>query len=322
MTSLLASDTLARAPKPEDAQSILDLIVASDVASVGQSNFELRSLLNDWGAPDFDLTKDAQVIVTAQGVIIGYALIYDVNDKGRIQFDSYRHPQYANQGIDSVLLRWVASRAHERAPEIPDGIRVCTQTTLFGIEPSSHRFFQAEGYSVIRHFWRMEIDLVEPPAAAQWPNGITVRTFVPGQDEHSAWQAMNEIFEGDWEYVPTSFEDWVAAKIANAPFDPTLWHLAMAGDQIAGMARGMYRQDNGWIRTLGVCKPWRRQGLAIALLHHSFGEFYRRGKRNIGLGVDTQNPTGATRLYERAGMHIAQVFDTYEKELRAGKSVT
>jgi ribosomal protein S18 acetylase RimI-like enzyme len=82
----------------------------------------------------------------------------------------------------------------------------------------------------------------------------------------------------------------------------------------------MYKMDIGWIRSLGVRRRWRRKGLAMALLHHSFGEFYRRGKRSVGLGVDSENPTGATRLYERAGMHIAEVFDLCEKELRAGKS--
>ncbi len=53
----------------------------------------------------------------------------------------------------------------------------------------------------------------------------------------------------------------------------------------------------------------------MALLHHSFGEFYRRGKRNVGLGVDSQNPTSATLFYERGGMHATLTFDTYQKDL-------
>ena len=32
----------------------------------------------------------------------------------------------------------------------------------------------------------------------------------------------------------------------------------------------------------------------------------------------SQNLTGATRLYERAGMHVARTYISYEKELRAG----
>jgi mycothiol synthase len=67
-----------------------------------------------------------------------------------------------------------------------------------------------------------------------------------------------------------------------------------------------------------VRRPWRRAGLGLALLRHSFGEFYRRGTYKVVLGVDSQNLTGATRLYERAGMYIELQYDAYEKELRAG----
>ncbi len=78
----------------------------------------------------------------------------------------------------------------------------------------------------------------------------------------------------------------------------------------------------GWVATLGVRRNWRRQGIALALLHHSFGEFYRRGVRKVGLGVDAGSLTGATRLYEKAGMHVASQFDKYEKEIRAGKEIS
>ena len=77
----------------------------------------------------------------------------------------------------------------------------------------------------------------------------------------------------------------------------------------------------GWIRTLGVRRAWRKRGLGEALLLHSFGEFYKRGTKTIGLGVDAENPTGATRLYQKAGMHVASEYVTYEKELRSGRDM-
>jgi ribosomal protein S18 acetylase RimI-like enzyme len=75
----------------------------------------------------------------------------------------------------------------------------------------------------------------------------------------------------------------------------------------------------GWVNTLGVLRPWRRKGVGMALLLHSFNEFYRRGWRKAGLGVDASSLTGATRLYERAGMHVARQYDSYQKELRPGR---
>ncbi len=77
----------------------------------------------------------------------------------------------------------------------------------------------------------------------------------------------------------------------------------------------------GWVGTLGVCRAWRKRGIGLALLRHSFYEFYRRGLRKAGLGVDAQNLTGALRLYEGAGMHVHQTFDRYEKELRPGVEI-
>jgi mycothiol synthase len=71
----------------------------------------------------------------------------------------------------------------------------------------------------------------------------------------------------------------------------------------------------GWVASLGVRRPWRRRGLGQALLLHSIGELYDRGRRHIGLGVDVDNPTDAPRLYERAGMHVASSFVFFEREL-------
>ncbi len=316
---------MLRAPRREDAESILALCRAYDVAVIGQPNTELSTLLGDWDSPGFDLDKDACLALSPGGRIVGYAIIYEVNDSGRVMFDLIHRPNSADprDDLDSrvlgMLLHWVETRAHERLPELPAGIRVCTQTHLYASSP--YAAFEREGYAVVRHFWRMQIDFSDAPPTPVWPAGITVRAFAPGQDERAVWQAMNEIFEEEWDYVALPFEAWLAAKITDAEFDPTLWLLAMDGDQIVGLARGHARNELGWIRTFGVRRQWRHQGVGLALLRASFGEFYRRGKTGIGLGVDALNPTGATSFYERAGMHVALVYDTYQKELRAGKVV-
>jgi len=62
-------------------------------------------------------------------------------------------------------------------------------------------------------------------------------------------------------------------------------------------------------------RRWRRRGLGLALLQHALGEFFKPGERRIGLGVDTENSSGATRLYERAGMHVACEALCFAKEL-------
>lgn len=89
--------------------------------------------------------------------------------------------------------------------------------------------------------------------------------------------------------------------------------------EIAGYSLCRYRMGNGWVDALGVRRPWRKLGLGEALLLHSFAEFHQRGTQTIGLIVDSQNPSGATRLYQKVGMHANAEFVYYEKELRPGR---
>jgi ribosomal protein S18 acetylase RimI-like enzyme len=102
-------------------------------------------------------------------------------------------------------------------------------------------------------------------------------------------------------------------------YDPALWWMAEDGAQIAGVAVGVNFPDMGWVRLLGVRRPWRRQGIALALLRQAFQEFKRRGQRSVGLGVDAASPTGATELYRRAGMRIDKQFAQYRKIVRSGQ---
>jgi ribosomal protein S18 acetylase RimI-like enzyme len=100
----------------------------------------------------------------------------------------------------------------------------------------------------------------------------------------------------------------------------------MDGEQVAGVclcrAHGYDNPEIGHVNTLGVRRPWRQRGIGLALLRHSFGELYRRGRRGAGLGVDAENLTGALRLYENAGMYVQHAFDRFEKEIRPGKEIS
>jgi ribosomal protein S18 acetylase RimI-like enzyme len=69
------------------------------------------------------------------------------------------------------------------------------------------------------------------------------------------------------------------------------------------------------VAAIGVRRPWRGRGLGRALLLHTFAEFQRRGVNRISLGVDTQNPTGATKLYESVGMRVELEDAVFEKAL-------
>ena len=99
-------------------------------------------------------------------------------------------------------------------------------------------------------------------------------------------------------------------------FDPSLWFLAVDGEETAGFAichRRSGDPETGSVRLLGVRRRWRRRGLGRALLLHAFAELRRHGFKRAGLGVDAESLTGAHKLYESAGMHVEARFDVYEK---------
>jgi ribosomal protein S18 acetylase RimI-like enzyme len=162
-----------------------------------------------------------------------------------------------------------------------------------------------------------------------WPEGITVRTMQPGQ-ELAVYRVENETFRDHWGHAEAPEDQgyplWRHRAIDDPSHDPSLWFLAWDGDQIAGIALCQPFQigdsDMGWVSTLGVRRPWRRRGLAEALLYHSFAELRGRGRIRVGLGVDASSLTGATRLYEKVGMRATRQFTMFAKDLRPGRDLT
>ena len=163
----------------------------------------------------------------------------------------------------------------------------------------------------------MEIDLGRSTEEPAWPAGLASRPFHRGE-ERAVYDAYVEAFADHWGFVPESFADWCTWNLGpNA--DTSLWRLVEDGGEIAAVcmsnaSRGVDR-TLGWIGVLAVRRPWRRRGLARALLVESFGLFRSAGRARAALGVDSENTTGALALYETAGMRVASRSDTWERML-------
>jgi ribosomal protein S18 acetylase RimI-like enzyme len=198
-------------------------------------------------------------------------------------------------------------------------LRVYVRARTNANDVNVRSMFDEVGYKIVRYSWMMEINLAEAPQVKPFPNGIELRPYDRGAHDYLVFQAEDEAFQDHWGYVPGNFTNWKLRKMERDSFDPSLWHIAWDGDQIAGYAQTRYRNGIGWVGNLGVRRPWRKRGLGEALLLHSFNEFYKRGMMRIGLGVDASNPTGATRLYRKVGMQIAVEDIVVEKEYRPGR---
>ena len=301
------------------AQLILDVCTNDGDPSVATSPDELR---NDWEAPGFKLTTDAWVVITADGRVVGYEELVNRYAHAALQGDGYVHPDFEGRGIGTALLHALESRARQEVKLAEPEHRIFVRNAMDSGDTEAREMHETEGYKPVRYTWRMEIALAGPPPAPVWPDGIELRPFDLEAHDYLVYRAHQDAFRDHWGFVPRPYEFWQHHMVGDENFDPSLWFIAWEGDQIAGYALCRYRLGNSWVGTLGVRRPWRRRGLALALLYHSFGEFYQRGDRLIMLGVDSENPNGATRLYQKAGMHVASEFIFYEKELRPGREIS
>ena len=178
--------------------------------------------------------------------------------------------------------------------------------------------YEDGGYTLIRHSFQMRIELDGEVPEPEWPDGLVVRNFRRG-DEERTYAAQQDAFADHWDFHPQTFEQWRVFTIDRHDFDPSLWWLVEDDDELAAVALNWWHASGdpefGWVQILGVRPPWRRRGLATALLRHSFRTFRERGATRVGLGVDAENTTGAVGLYERAGMRPIRRNDIYEKRL-------
>ena len=300
------------------AQLIYDVCAADGDTSVAVTPEELN---HEWETPGFDLKRDAFLVETRDGRVVGYEEFFNEYEHARLRTDGYVHPDFKGRGIGTSLLRRIEQRAREEISLAEPEVRVSLHSTTDQRDGVGLDLHKNEGYQPRRYHWRMEIVLDGPPPEPEFPEGIELRPFTKGEHDVRVWQAQNEAWRDHWGSHDVTLEEWKRSRFEDPEFDPTLWQIAWDGNEVAGFSMNRYRMGIGWIRTLGVRRPWRKRGLGEALLLQSFGEFYQRGTKTIGLGVDAQNPTGATRLYQKVGMYIASEFVTYEKELRPGRDV-
>jgi mycothiol synthase len=301
-----------RRPEPADLDAVVAVLRAADANVAGDSDWTVSDLAENWARLDPD--RDAW-IVELDGPIVGYA-DFDARG-GRFLGDGYVHPDFRRRGVGRELLRLTEARAQLEVGRVPVGERVYLQNATVDLDGCTERFYRERGYEPVRGFRGMVIELdrePEVPAIA----GIEVRPYRHPDEGHAFHAAHQESFADHWEFRPSPWEEWQEKRFGRQTFDPTLWWVAADENEIAGVLFGEIKRDpdQGWVDVLGVRPAYRRRGIGEALLKTAFAEFFRRGERKVGLGVDAESPTGATRVYERAGMRALYHAVVYEKELR------
>lgn len=318
-----------------DIEDVVTLCNRYDEAQGGPHLYSIEKLSEQWTAPGFDLTNAIRLARTPKNELVGFASVRDTAKppvKPRIHFCV--HPKIEGTELSTCLLNWVEKRSCECLQRVDPDIRVAMGSSSLSTFSQRKQQLEAAGFSLIRHIFHMQILLDAPPPAPVWPDHITLHHYAT-KDELFAHlpeiiTAVEEAFQDHFGHVDrplhTVIKEWKHRLQNDSDFDPRLWFVARDGADIAGNVlcwpRSWEDEDEGYIGILSVRRPWRRQGLAKALLHHAFLELYRLGQRKVGLGVDAASLTGAVNLYKNAGMSVLRQFDIYEKELRPGRDIT
>jgi ribosomal protein S18 acetylase RimI-like enzyme len=186
-------------------------------------------------------------------------------------------------------------------------------------EVGAQALFAWAGYERVRHYIMMTRPTSLALPEAPLPEDLEVRPVEPGQ-VRAVWEAMWEARRDHWGYVEPTEQDyrrWTRGRL----FDPGLWKVAWAGEEVAGMVLNrLDREQNrkygrwrGYTQDVFVRRPWRRRGLARSLLVQSIGMFREMGMEETALGVDTENLSGALGLYEGLGYREVERHTFFEK---------
>lgn len=237
-------------------------------------------------------------------------------------------PEWRHKGIGSRLLAFNENRLRQISEMLKKNHQlpvnaICVYDTFVDEGEIDRKYLlECQGYQPVRYAYEMVRPDLDNVPELPLPPGVEVRRVEP---EHLRliWEASNEAFRDHWGYIPDPWEEF--ERLLDDPdIDPNLWRVAWEGDQVAGMVMSYIDKDQnerfGWKRgyteNIFVRRPWRRQGLARALIAISLFALKERGMTEAALGVDAENISGALHIYESMGYRVTKSSTIYRKPLK------
>jgi mycothiol synthase len=314
MNNALPDGLTVRPATLDDVPVIYDLLQSHERALYGYSDKILAYVQAAYSSPTLDFAAETCLVFGRAGQLVG-SMLLEQSRYANFGVTVCVFPPEPGLHLDNYLLRLAESRAQGLMVQAQPGVQVTLDSWVSSLDRESLQCYVRAGFQEVRRNWRMEIELNELPASPTWPDGIELRSFVPEKDDRAVFEMVESAFQDHWGYTPEDFAEWRYQAIEQAYFDASLYFIAWVADQPVGGAL-CNAGPPSWVNNLAVAREWRGRGLGLALLQHSFGEFYRRNQRRTGLAVDSENLTGAARLYQRAGMRRTREYLSMKKELR------
>lgn len=217
------------------------------------------------------------------------------------------HPDHRGRGLGRQLLAWQRQRARQQLAGVDESMPGWIMAYAEERTPDASRLFARAGMPLVRWFSKLERDLAQPLPEVRAPEGL--RLAVPrDEDREAVRRAKNDAFRDHWGSQPTSAEQWESGWSLPTRA-PELSLLAWEGERIVGFVETQVNPDDfegqgyvgGYVALVGVVREWRRRGVAPAMLAAVMRAARAAGHERIALDVDSENLTGALRLYTGMG---------------------
>lgn len=277
-----------------------------------------------------DVHKDMLFVEDAAGELIAYCRNWWQREEATGHF-IYGHsarisPRWRRRGIGRALLHHMQRRIRQVAVEQghPADAPRFFQAWAADTEVAAAQLLAREGYAPVRYSFEMTRPLVagqDDIPHFPLPEGFEVRPVRP-EDWRALFAADVEAFRDHWGFVQPSeqdFQGWIHWKW----FRPELFRVAwdIEKNEIAGAVENFINEDEnakynrkrGYTEGIFVRRPYRKRGLARALIALSLQMHKDLGMNEAALGVDTENLTGALRVYEACGFRAVKRFTNYRR---------
>ncbi|HZU85964.1 MAG TPA: GNAT family N-acetyltransferase [Anaerolineaceae bacterium] len=309
----------------EDCANIHAILTACDKAEGGERADTLEDVITSYShLNNCDPYQDL-IFAEINGEPIAYTRIeHRREDLTNIRIYlsiGFIKPEWWRKGIGRAMLHWGENRLRQIAASQPeDGPRFFEGFTADN-QKGKIALFYAEGYIPVRHFHNMVRPNLESIPDLPLPDGIEVRPAKP-EDYRLIWEEMQDAFQDHWGYHRESEENY-QHWLASSEFQPDLWQIAWDGPRVVGTVLGYINQaeneanhrKRGYTEEITVLREYRKKGIARALIAGCLRALKAAGMNEAALGVDAENISGATRLYEAMGYRTVSKSSTMRKPL-------
>ena len=240
-------------------------------------------------------------------------------------------PQWEADAAAATLYAW--AEGESRGLALARGLEATQlDAGAFADDDRQHRWLTASGYSHVRTWWQM-VRPVRPeealPGAFSSPRpGVVVRQVV-GEDGEPTEEDLRKVhdvleaaFTDHFNYHEETFDEFVERQRREVGHAWDHWWLAEVEDHqpvgalVGEVMAGADGEPGGsYVGYLGVTRRARGRGVARSLLHAIVTDAARRGRDRVGLEVDADSPTGATRLYEAMGFETQYVTESWHRDV-------